>query len=482
MSAFKKNKWQSFLLIIAFLFLVLSLYYNQLNYYFFQDDWFHLKISNPQNLRDFLNFFLFRTDIIAWRPISKQLFFFVIINFFKLNSYVSHLTILIFHFANAILIYKIIKKISGSVPGAFTTAFLYSSAVFHFTALAWISAGEYTIGTFFYLLASLTALLFFETKEYKFFLSSLVAFILCLASTELAVSWPFFIIFLNIILERKKNSSEVLKLLFPVGITIVVYFIMRLILFRAPLSGNYAVAVNIQIIKNYFWYILWLFNVPESFKNFISISNLSFSKEPTFYKITAKFILKILIPVCVFVVTVIYLFFSTINKKNLIIFISSFAFLFVGLLPVLIFQNHAFSHYLLIPSLGVYIWIGLMLAKKFPKKHFSKQGMVLIFVMITSWYFSSYFSLAYTEIAHWIPGEQAVSRQVSEKVAKELVNVPRNSQITINSRGEIAQHALMDQDGLQILLNDSSIKTIYTYDNLHHDRAYFLYISLLPGK
>src|SRR3989338_11085658 len=74
-----------FLLIIFAFCISLLLYGQSLNYFFFQDDFFEINISRADNVNEYLNFFKFRNDIIAYRPISLQNYFFISHHIFGLN-------------------------------------------------------------------------------------------------------------------------------------------------------------------------------------------------------------------------------------------------------------------------------------------------------------------------------------------------------------------------------------------------------------
>src|SRR3989344_3503122 len=83
------------------------LYYSNLNYFFFQDDFFEINISRASNLNEYFNFFKFRNDIIAYRPISLQNYFFLSQAIFGLNPFGYRIVTFVLFFLSAILIAKI---------------------------------------------------------------------------------------------------------------------------------------------------------------------------------------------------------------------------------------------------------------------------------------------------------------------------------------------------------------------------------------
>src|SRR3989344_8141419 len=97
----KRYQVQLSLLVICLV--SLTLFYPSLNYYFFQDDWFHFNISKAQNFKEFISFFQFRQDIIGWRPIPKQIFFFLLQTIFQSSPFLAHIIIFAF-FTGTILL------------------------------------------------------------------------------------------------------------------------------------------------------------------------------------------------------------------------------------------------------------------------------------------------------------------------------------------------------------------------------------------
>ena len=151
-----------FLISVAF-FVSLTLYYSSLDYYFFQDDFFEINISKAQNFSQYLDFFKFRDDIIAYRPISLQHYFFVSTKIFGLDPSGFRLITFIFFFSSAVLIIQVIKKITQNLNIGVLCASLWLLSSIHFMSLTWIAAAYNIIGTFFWLLTSLFFLKYQES-------------------------------------------------------------------------------------------------------------------------------------------------------------------------------------------------------------------------------------------------------------------------------------------------------------------------------
>src|SRR3990167_3186868 len=108
------SRTKLFFALILILCVSLTLYYSSLNYFFFQDDFFEINISRAGNLNEYLNFFKFRNDIIAYRPISLQNYFFLSRVIFGLNPIGYRIFTFVLLFLSSILIAKIVEKITAN--------------------------------------------------------------------------------------------------------------------------------------------------------------------------------------------------------------------------------------------------------------------------------------------------------------------------------------------------------------------------------
>src|SRR3989338_852108 len=113
------------ILILIIFFISFALYHSSLNYYFFQDDFFEINISKAQNLGQYLEFFKFRDDIIAYRPISLQNYFFLSLKIFGFDPSGFRVLTFALLFSSAILLIVLVKKITGNIWIGFLSAFSY---------------------------------------------------------------------------------------------------------------------------------------------------------------------------------------------------------------------------------------------------------------------------------------------------------------------------------------------------------------------
>src|SRR3990167_483634 len=136
------------ILILIIFFISFALYHSSLNYYFFQDDFFEINISKAQNLGQYLEFFKFRDDIIAYRPISLQNYFFLSLKIFGFDPSGFRVLTFALLFSSAILLIVLVKKITGNIWIGFLSAFFWLTSSIHFMAITWIAAAYNITGTF----------------------------------------------------------------------------------------------------------------------------------------------------------------------------------------------------------------------------------------------------------------------------------------------------------------------------------------------
>lgn len=108
-----------------------------------------------------------------YAPFNEYLYLFLY-NFFGYNAFYFHLSSLILHCANAVLVYLILNKLllqsaykevfmSKYLP--FMTAFIFLVTTVNVESVAWMSASKVLVYSLFYLLATYYFLLYIEKKH-----------------------------------------------------------------------------------------------------------------------------------------------------------------------------------------------------------------------------------------------------------------------------------------------------------------------------
>jgi hypothetical protein len=104
-----------------------------------------------------------------------------------------HLTSLVLHAANVLLVYALAHHLTRASAVSFTAAILFAVHPLHSAALppvAWISDRPNLVVTFFYLLALLLFFIFHAKRSYYVYSVSLLAFALAMFTKEMAVTLP----------------------------------------------------------------------------------------------------------------------------------------------------------------------------------------------------------------------------------------------------------------------------------------------------
>src|SRR3989304_6090896 len=376
------------------------LYYPSLSYYFFQDDWF---VLNWVRTDDFWSFFKFRTDIIYWRPLTMPIFFKIGQVFFDLKPFGYHLIVFFFHFLNIILVYILFRTLKVSKKISLMSSFLYGTAAFHFVPLSWLSTTSYVIGP-------------------TFILSTLILFL----TQKIIFSFTFFI-------------------------------------FPLPRTDQYEIGFGPRILTNLFWYFVWTFNIPEKMSTIFF-----FSKPKSSIIASLQFIRYLILPIILIITFLFTVFLSELNFKKIIKGVEWFI---LGISPVLLLPKHAFPMYLTVGAIGLFYLFALSLEKLQIKNN------LLLLMFSTIWIISSHLTLSFTKETHWAVNEQAISKaylgyivnKVEKPAADSLfvlkpadIDFSQKHGFTLIETEENVNQSLNDQDAIQVIYNDSSLKSIYT--------------------
>jgi len=433
------------------------IYSKSLSYYFFQDDWFVLDTIKNINNSNIFTLFSARQDVIYYRPIGMQFFFFLSKSLFGLNAFNFHLISLLFHILNIFLIGLISFQIFRSKLASATTSFFYAIAPFHYMTLSWLSLTWNNIGTFFIFASIYFSLRYFRKLNIKHLFLSQLMFVIAIFTSEFAVITPFVILLLGNIENKNvcaRYSKKLLLILTPFFAAIVVYFVFRLIHSSIQSNKDYQITFDVNVIKNLIWYFLWLLAIPQELKFNIDLSSL---------KIARSFLdgagVEILPLFAIWLVFILLLFISFKKNKQLkkINIIVILVFL-IGLMPVIFLPNHTFPYYLNISSLGVFLYIGYLIKNNFSAEN--KNFFILNLLIITSWLFLSFLNYRINTKTNWIPGQANTSKIIAENVLIQSNHNHDYSPVVVISEDSVGtEQSLMSQRALRIVLNNPNIKT-----------------------
>ncbi len=462
-----RNKLIIFISILIPPLIALYIFFPLLFFYFFQDDWFNFNITNINNIQGYISFFKFRNDIIAYRPVGLQTFFFVYRHLFDLNA----LPIRIINFGLLALSYTLVMqlffKISKSKFIGYFTGTLWIVSSIHFMNIGVINYN--LLGTFFWLIIFLLYLKYIETSKKIFYLLSILTFVFTLGIFENVLSWPFAAGVLSLIV-LKKSFKDVLKIFLPFAIISVAYLLIRQIFIAHLDIIEYETTFNVASIKTFFWYVLWAFNVPEEFKKQILHSLLVFN--PIFFKeykglIISAFAFAVAIIMLGIIVPVVKAR-RAIRVKSMKLVLYSIFWFCLTIFPVLLLPNHNFIMYLTLPLIGLCFLISYLI--------FLSKLKILYPVIFVVWLLSSINTLNFYKVNFFMVSSQKVSRDFTINMKNKFPILPHGAVVyyPLNFKGD--RQALLGQNAIRALYKDQTLVVLYSYQDIKN------YFIVNPGE
>ncbi len=131
--------------------------------------------------------------------------------FFKLNPLIYHLTNLILHLMNGLLVFLFIFLLRGEVLTSLVVSLLFGIHPLHVESVAWISERKDVLYSFFFLGSMVVYLNYLKTKGGKYYFLSLFLFFLSLLSKSMAVTLPLVLILCDYLLHRKFDRKWLIE-------------------------------------------------------------------------------------------------------------------------------------------------------------------------------------------------------------------------------------------------------------------------------
>lgn len=128
--------------------------------------------------------------------------------FVKLNPFPYHLTSLILHLLNCLLVFWLIYIISGGkIPVALLTAILFGIHPLQVESVEWISERKNVLYAFFFLGSMISYLYYLRrNKSVKYYCFSLFLFFMSFLSKSMAITLPLVIFLLDYWFRRKRDK------------------------------------------------------------------------------------------------------------------------------------------------------------------------------------------------------------------------------------------------------------------------------------
>lgn len=356
-------------------------YFNALSAEFIWDD-FILIAHNP-SIKSFKNLSqLFTSELCPtfdyYRPI-QSLTYLIDYHLFGLRPWGFHLCSLIIHIVNALLVFFIFKNITRDLFVSLCGSLLFISAPFHTEAVAYISGrADLLLGMF-----VLLAFLFYIKQRY---IISLFFFLLSLLAKEQAMIFPIILIIYDLCFSREVKKKKKYYLLF--FLYAALYIALRVTVFnfsqRSILQRKIYFSPEIGFLPRFFTFLK---SIIVYLKIIFYPVNLHMERRIDIVRSLFNPYILIFFIVCIVLV---YLTAKYKNKKHLILF--GILWFITMLIPQssLIFPFILAEHFLYLPSIGVFLILGILLVELSRKK---KEFTVLILGICIVFY--SFFTITY---------------------------------------------------------------------------------------
>lgn len=128
--------------------------------------------------------------------------------FFKDNPLIYHLTNLIFHIFNSLLVFWIIFIISRNIFSSFLCAIFFAIHPFHVESVAWISERKDVLSSFFIFVTIILYLYYKKTDCKKYYYLSLIMFTVSLMAKPMGITIPFILILFDYIMDGKSGNNN----------------------------------------------------------------------------------------------------------------------------------------------------------------------------------------------------------------------------------------------------------------------------------
>ncbi len=408
-----KNRVNSFIFtsqsqLILVLISILA-FFRSMDIYFVGDEINHIE-SAWEGLTDLTHHY--------FRPV-KELTLIIDRFFWGYNHAGYHMTNLILHTANTLLVFVLATRIHFERSAAFIAALLFLLHPIHSTSVYWITGRTDILCTLFYLTGLVFFINYYKSCKLMTLLFSIGSFLLALLSKEMAISFPLVITayVMAFTSDKRQMLKHSIRSTWPFWALIVLYAVFRLIIAGPDvLTGK--VHTNLEItnlIRNLSVFI-GLLVIPGGH---IEISNFLKSNQQVFTVLTfaCLFILLFLIRVLL--------------KRKETLFLTLFVLL--TLLPVI---RLAMRWYLYLPSVGFCLLVAYSIWKLQSQKGNRRKIAFLALTVILL----TYSTFLIVEQSRWLKSGQIskhVTYLIAEKMATEnlyscfLLSVPAEYKETL---------------------------------------------------
>ena len=134
---------------------------------------------------------------------------------YGLNAGGYHLTNLLIHICNTLLLFLFLRRATGNVFCSWFVAALFAIHPLHVESVAWVSARKDTLSTFFWMLTMGAYLSYTEHPDWRRYFAMTLFFVFGLMAKPMLVTLPFVLILLDYWPLKRMHFSKVEGLMMP---------------------------------------------------------------------------------------------------------------------------------------------------------------------------------------------------------------------------------------------------------------------------
>ncbi len=257
---------------VAVVLLTLVCFWPLVRFFFAQDD-FPLIEQATRGLREAVGgFFTDRPG--QFRPLTKGLYFVAAWPLFGLNPVAYHVTSILLHAANALLLGALLRRMGFSSATSRFVAALFAFNVAFMEAIAWISCVQQLIGSAFMLLALVFGIDALENRARGRRVASALALVLALSSYEQTLAAPAVLFGWYAMRRGLRALPGAVRRFWEQPAILVLYLGFTLGVRGVPDSGPYVMSVGAHVLDNLreytgiacaLWMVFPSYGLPDGF-------------------------------------------------------------------------------------------------------------------------------------------------------------------------------------------------------------------------
>jgi len=257
-------QWKTWLPLIVIVFAVVASFWPAFAAGFIWDD-DSVLTGNPL-IRGPLHLLWFSTQPVDYFPVTYTSLW-LEWRLWGANPLGYHITNIILHAASCALLWRLFVRLK--FPAPWLPALLFAVHPVNVESVAWIAERKNVLAMFFYVLTACWFVGFAQTGSKRFYVLSVVAFLLSLLAKPAAVAWPViaFAILWFAIISRHRSIAEIIKAVAPFVVMSVVMSVVTIWFQTNRAIGSDVIhhttfLTRIAAAGGAIWFYLWKAIVP----------------------------------------------------------------------------------------------------------------------------------------------------------------------------------------------------------------------------